>query len=191
MIKTGLFFGSFNPIHIGHMALSNYMLEFTDLEEVWFVVSPHNPFKKKENLLNQVDRLEMVDMAIRQHPGYQSSNVEFSMPKPSYTIDTLAYLSDTNKDRKFVILMGADGIKHFDHWKNAEKIIELYPRYIYPRPNSPLNDKSRLRNTLIAAAPLIEISSSFIRKSIKAGKNITFFLPNGIYEHIKKKHFYE
>lgn len=190
MAKIGLFFGSFNPIHIGHLALSNYMLEFTGLDEVWFVVSPQNPFKSKSSLLHQADRLEMVEMATKNVPGYKASNIEFYLPKPSFTIDTLAYLSDKNRQHEFVILMGEDSLKRFHHWKNHEKIIELYTRYIYPRSKKRTPSPETIENAYFFDAPLIEISSSFIRDSIREGKNMTFFLPPGIYDYINKMQFY-
>ncbi|MFC2137919.1 nicotinate (nicotinamide) nucleotide adenylyltransferase [Bacteroidota bacterium] len=189
-MKTGLFFGSFNPVHIAHMALGNYMLEYTEVEEIWFVISPHNPFKARDTLLNQFQRLEMVKMSIDDHPKMKAIDVEFNLPQPSYTIDTLNYLSENYKDKQFYIIMGADGVNYIHRWKDADIIIKNYKRLVYPRPFVKIEKEENMENAELVAAPLIEISSSFIRDSIKIGKDMKFYLPNRVYEYIKNMGFY-
>lgn len=191
-MKTGLFFGSFNPVHIGHMALANYFVEFTDIDQLWFVISPHNPLKKKESLINGQIRLEMVELAINGDDRFQSCDIEFHMPKPSYTIDTLTYLTEKYPRNTFILLMGSDGLMTFHKWKNAEQLSEHYPRYVYPRKTEVSLDYSQHPNiVLIQEAPLIEISSSFIRKSIREKKDIRFFLPEGVSGYIDKYGLYQ
>lgn len=190
-IETGLYFGSFNPVHIGHLAIANYMVEFTGLDEFWFVVTPQNPLKQKANLLNDFDRLEMVKMAVEGDERMQVSDIEFYLPKPSYTIDTLTYLKERNPNRNFKILMGSDNLDNFSKWKNHEIILQNYGVIVYPRPsfNSPSIELQK--NIVIAKdAPQMEISSSFIRNAIKEGKDVRHFLPPKVWEHIEKKGFY-
>jgi nicotinate-nucleotide adenylyltransferase len=191
-MKTGLFFGSFNPVHIGHLALANYIVENTDIKQLWFVVSPHNPFKKKESLLADHLRLEMLELAIGNDSKYKVSNIEFRMPKPSYTIDTLTYLEEKYPKNEFVILMGTDGLESFHKWKNFELIVAKYQRYVYPRITEPDLDVSKHRNIVyLKDAPIIEISSSFIRQSIKEGKNMRFFLHEKVFDFIDKMNLYK
>lgn len=189
-MKTGLFFGSFNPIHIGHLAIANYMVEFTDLNDLWFIISPHNPFKNKSNLLIDQFRLDMVELAIGDDFRFKASDIEFHMPKPSYTIDTLAYLKEKFPQREFVLIMGSDGLSSFHKWKNYEQIIAGYSRYVYPRNPDDPNKYADEKNLLFVDAPRIEISSSFIRKAIKSGKNIRYFLHPLVYDFIQRKGFY-
>lgn len=191
-MKTGLFFGSFNPVHIGHLVLANYMIEYTDLNEIWFVISPHNPLKKKESLLNDHTRLDLLELAIEDDKRFRICDVEFHMPKPSYTIDTLAYLSEKYKKNSFYIIMGSDGLPTFHKWKNYEMIISGYHRIIYPR-HTEIEIDYRLHPniTLLKEAPKIEISSSFIRNAISEGKNIRYFLPSKVYNYIMKHGLYE
>lgn len=190
-MKTGLFFGSYNPIHIGHMALANYFVEYTDIDELWFVISPHNPLKKKESLLNDQMRLDMVELAISGDPRFMSCDIEFRMPQPSYTIDTLTYLREKHKGREFVLLMGADGLSTFHRWKNHELIIAEHTRYVYPRPGSELQKREMHPNVVyLENAPLIEISSSFIRQALREGKKPDRFMSREVYEYIDKKGLY-
>jgi nicotinate-nucleotide adenylyltransferase len=190
IIKTGLFFGSFNPIHIGHLAIANYMVEFTDMDEIWFVVSPQNPFKKKKTLLPDQLRLEMVELAIKGDPRFSASDVEFRMPTPSYTIDTLVHLKEKHGTRNFGLIIGSDNLQYFDKWKNYQMIENQFKRYIYPRPGTNPEDYKELKNSTVVQAPLIEISSSFIRDALKGGKKIDWFLPKGIYAFIEKLNLY-
>ena len=190
VMTVGLFFGTFNPIHIGHLAIANYMQSFTDIKEVWFVVSPHNPFKKRQNMLSEADRLHLVNLAIEGKQGYKSCDIEFKMPKPSYTIDTLARLSEKYPQRKFALIMGADNLELFWKWKNSEMIVANYHRYIYPRPGVSVVS-SDVENATFADAPMMDISSTFIRQAVADGREIPFFLHDKVYRYIKEMHFYE
>jgi len=190
-LKIGLYFGSYNPIHIGHLAIANYMVEFTDIDQLWFVVSPQNPLKKKENLLAEYHRLELVNRAIENDDRFRASNIEFNLPKPSYTIDTLTYLQERHPDYSFVILMGSDNLENFHKWKNYEMILENYGVIVYPRPGF---DKSQIpvhKNITVAqSAPLMEIASTFIREAIKTGKDIRYFMPLKAWEYLDEMNFY-
>jgi nicotinate-nucleotide adenylyltransferase len=189
-MKIGLFFGSFNPIHIGHLAIANYMVEFTDIEQVWFVVSPQNPFKEKKNLLAEYHRYELVLRALGDDLSIRATNIEFSLPKPSYTIDTLTYLSEKNPGKELSIIMGADGLGAFRKWKNHNQIVRYYHRYVYPRPGTDPGKLTDLENATLVDAPLIGISSSFIRKAIRDGKDIRYFLPAPVWDYIQEMNFY-
>jgi len=189
--SVGLFFGSFNPIHIGHLAIANYMLAFTEIEELWFVVSPHNPFKKEHDMLPETDRLHLVNLAIENYPSYRSCDIEFHMPKPSFTIDTLARLTDQYPQQKFSLIMGSDNLEQFHKWKNSEAIIANCHRYIYPRHGATPPFMEHIPNATVVDAPLMDISSTFIRRIIAEGKDAPFFFHEKVYNHIKKMHFYE
>ena len=190
-MKIGLFFGSFNPIHIGHMAIANYMLEFTDLEKLWFVVSPQNPFKKRSNLLDENHRLVLVNSAIEDNYKFKASNIEFSMPKPSFTIDTLVYLNEKYPDNDFVLIMGSDNLRSFKKWKNYETILENHEIFVYPRPSDNNLELMSHEKITIVNAPLMEISSSFIRNAIKDKKDIRYFMPDKVAKYVGEMHFYE
>ncbi|MEA1898564.1 MAG: nicotinate (nicotinamide) nucleotide adenylyltransferase [Bacteroidota bacterium] len=192
-MKTGLYFGSFNPIHIGHLAIANYMLEFTDLLELWFVVSPHNPLKKKSTLLDERQRLEMVRLALGNDQRFRVSDIEFKLPQPSYTIDTLTYLEEKFPEREFALIMGSDNLRTIHKWKNIENILTNYQILVYPRPDYSEDEQNiKVPNKItITQAPLMEISSVFIRKSIKEGKDVQYFLPEKVYQYIREMHFYE
>ena len=189
--KTGLFFGSFNPIHTGHMILAEYMAEYAALKDVWFVVSPQNPLKEKKNLLADYHRLAMVNIAVEDDARLRSCNIEFKMPQPSYTIDTLTYLSEKYPDKQFVLIGGTDILPSFHKWKNYNELLKQYELYIYNRPKYEAGEYQDHPNIKFFDAPLIEISASFIRESIKAGKDIRYMLPPRIYDYIKEMHFYE
>lgn len=191
-MKIGLFFGSFNPIHIGHLALANYFVEFTDLDNLWFVVSPQNPLKKRNTLLEDYHRLHLVRLSIEDKSGkYQASNIEFDMPKPSYTIDTLTYLKEKYTEHEFVLIMGADNIATIHKWKNYEEIIKNYQIYVYPRPNIDISNIQIDANYQVFEAPTIEVSSSFIRKAINQGKNIDFFMHEKVAKYVDEMNFYK
>lgn len=190
-LKVGLYFGSYNPIHIGHLVIANYMVEYTGIDQLWFVVSPQNPHKKKINLLDDYQRLEMVHRAVEGDDRFRVSNIEFNMPKPSYTVDTLAYLKDQYPNYDFVILMGADNLENFHKWKNYEILIKDFGVLVYPRPGF---DRSKVKThkniTIAEGAPLMEISSSFIRQAIQAGKDVRHFLPANTREYLDEMNFY-
>lgn len=189
-MKTGLFFGSFNPIHIGHLAIANYMVEFTDLEEVWLVVSPHNPLKSKEILISGTTRLAMVNLAIGNDTRIKTCDIELSLPQPSYTINTLNHLTEKYPAREFVIVMGADGLTNFDKWKCHDEISDKYQRYVYPRPGLPSGLLSDVKNGRIIDAPLMDISSTFIRESIETGKDVRYFVTSRVWDFIRDNQLY-
>jgi len=191
-MKIGLYFGSFNPVHIGHVAIAQYMVEYTNMEELWFVVSPQNPLKERKNLLDDYQRLEMVVRAIEPYSNMRASSVEFNMPKPSYTINTLAYLHDKYPQHEFVLIMGGDNIASLTKWKNYEYLLQEYNIYVYSRPNIEI-PKEFLNHPSITyvIAPLMELSSSFIRKSIKEGKNIRAFMPESAWQYLDEMNFYK
>lgn len=190
-MHVGLFFGSFNPIHIGHLAIANYMLAFTDMEQLWFVVSPHNPLKKRNKLLTPADRLHLVRLAIDDHPQYCACDMEFKMPQPSYTIDTLVRLSEKHPQQRFSIIMGSDNVDTFHKWKNGDVIIANYHRYIYPRPGTSMEMLANIPNATVVDAPQMDISSTFIRQAIAAGKDLPFFMPEKVYHYIQEMRFYK
>lgn len=190
-LHVGLFFGSFNPIHIGHLAIANYMVEFTSIGQLWFVVSPQNPLKKKNGLLDDYQRLELVHRAIGEDARFRVSNIEFNLPKPSFTIDTLAYLKEQFAQYKFSIIMGSDNLENFNKWKNYQSILENYGIIVYPRPGF---DKTKIKpfpNISVTEAPLMDISSTFIRDAIKDGKNMRHFVPEKAFEYIEEMNFYK
>ena len=188
---TGLFFGTFNPIHIGHLAIANYMLEHTEIEELWFVVTPQSPFKEKQTVFDDRRRLEMVKLAIENHQNYQVCDIEFNMPKPSYTIDTILNLTDKHKNRKFALIMGADNILNLHKWKNYEQLLNLCPVYVYPRIGYSTANIKVSGDFRFVNSPIIEISSSYIRKSIAENKDICFFVPEKVYQYIVNAGLYK
>jgi nicotinate-nucleotide adenylyltransferase len=188
---TGLYFGSFNPIHVGHLAIANFMVEFSDLDQLWFVVSPQNPLKARSSLLQDYHRLALVRLAIEDDERFRASDIEFKLPTPSYTIDTLTYLEEKHPGMEFQLIMGADGLKTFHKWKHSDLIVEKYHRLIYPRPGIDLKNASLIPNSTVVEAPMMEISSSFIRKAIKEGKDVRHLVPARAYKYIQEMHFYE
>jgi nicotinate-nucleotide adenylyltransferase len=191
MIKTGLLFGSFNPIHIGHVAIAGYMKEFECLDEVWFVVSPRNPFKSPRQLVSPAARLEMTRLAVMCHPAFRASDVEFNMPLPSYTLHTLEKLRAGYPGNDFIIITGSDNIESIPIWRGGETLAREYKFLFYPRPGSENAGLSMFTSARIASAPLIGVSSSFIRESIKAGKDMRAFVPCETYDYIEKNGFYK
>ncbi len=189
--NTGLFFGSFNPIHNGHLMIASYLLNFTDIDEIWFVVSPQSPFKKQSALLANHYRLEMVELALNNQLKMQACDIEFRLSVPSYTINTLVYLKEKYAGRNFSLIMGSDNLASFGKWKNYETILSEYQIYVYPRPNVDSGIFAKHASVKMTQAPQIEISSSFIRESIKQQKDMTYFLPAKVYQYIKDMHFYE
>lgn len=191
MKKIGLFFGSFNPIHIGHLVIANHMVEFTDLEQVWLVVSPQNPFKERSQLLNDYIRLDMVRMAIEHYPKLRASDIEFSLPKPSYTIDTLMYLQEKYPEKEFSLIMGMDNLESFPKWKNHEQILKNHHLYVYPRIGSEGGELVNHSNvTIVPDVPVMQISATFIRESIRNNKNVTPLLPEKVADFLDKNIYY-
>ena len=187
-MKIGLYFGSFNPIHIGHLIIASHSINHTDLDEVWFVVSPQNPFKKSAGLLNEQHRLSLVKIALDGETKLKASNAEFNLPKPSYTIDTLVYLHEKYPAHSFSILMGSDGYQNIEKWKNYKQIIENYNIYIYERPGFTIAEYGA--NIKILDAQLLQISSTEIRKLIRTGKSIRYLVPDAVMQEINLKQYY-
>ncbi len=190
MAKIGLFFGSFNPIHIGHLIIANYMANHTDLKEVWLMVSPHNPLKKKSSLVYMYDRLEMVNLALEGAENVKSSDFEFRLQQPSYTIDTLTHLKEQYPDKEFVLIMGSDNLVSLPKWKNYEILLRDYKFYVYPRPGYEEHEFAKHSSVTITDTPFMELSSTFLRKAIQEKKNIKYFLPDSVLEFIDKKGLY-
>ena len=198
MKKIGLFFGSFNAIHIGHLILANYILEHCDMQELWFVVSPQNPFKEKKSLLNDHNRLDMVQLAIKNYQKMRASNVEFSLPTPSYTIDTLTYLHEKHPDYSFSLIMGEDNLGSLHKWKNYDLLLQNYQVIVYPRifgediSSSPnMTQLKNHHNIHKIDAPIIELSATEIRDMIKSGKNVRPMLPPEVFEYLDGSSFYK
>lgn len=189
-MKIGLFFGSFNPIHIGHLAIANFMVEYGDLEQIWFIVSPLNPFKKKANLLPEYQRLELVNRAIADDTRFKGSNIEFKLPQPSYTIDTITYLKEQHPDHDFTLIMGADQLGSFHKWKNPESLKETINFKVYPRPGFDHHELLDSPDFELIDAPIMEVSASFIRKSIKEGKDVRHFLHQEVWQYIAEMNFF-
>jgi nicotinate-nucleotide adenylyltransferase len=189
-IKTGLFFFFFNPIHIGHTAMANYILEYSDLCEIWFIVTPQNPFKKEANLADECFRLEMTRLAIAQESRFKVSDIEFTLTKPSYTINTLEALTSQYPHNNFVLLVGSDNILQINKWKNADKIIGNYDIIVYPRPEYSISEKEIPTKSILINAPLLDISSTLIRDSLAKGKKLSYFLSPAVFEFIKKNELY-
>ena len=209
--KTGLFFGSFNPIHLGHLMIASYMVEFTEIHDVWFIISPHNPLKEKSTLLPDVNRLYMVNVAVEDEPRFKASNIEFHLPQPSYTIDTLTYMQEKYPTHEFILLAGSDILSSFHKWKNYEQLLSQYQFYIYPRPGgqcgetrqSSADEATRERSEAASTnaisvhpsirfvdAPMIEISASFIRNGIREKKDMQYFLPAKVWKYVEEMGFY-
>ncbi len=191
--KIGLYFGTFNPIHVGHLAIANHMVEFSDLDQVWMLVTPHNPHKKKSSLLDNNHRLMMVDIAIEEYPKIKSSAIEFDLPQPNYTVHTLAVLEEKYPKHIFCLIMGEDNLKGFHKWKNYEVILSRYELFVYPR-LSPSNTITSLENhpkITKVSAPIMEISSTAIRKGIKNRKNIRPLLSQNVWQYLDEMNFYK
>lgn len=188
--KIGLFFGSFNPIHIGHLIIGNIMAENTDLQKVWFVVSPQNPFKPSKGLLHEFDRYDMVKAAIADNYKLEVSDVEFHLSKPSYTIHTLTHIQEKHPDKEFKLIIGEDNLESFPRWKNYEQILEQYGLYVYPRPHVTNSDLRRHGQVKMIDAPLLDISATYIRQCIKDNKSIRYLVPESVEQLIRLKQYY-
>ncbi len=189
-MKIGLYFGSFNPIHNGHLIIAQHVLNETDLKQVWFVVSPQNPFKQQKTLLNEYDRLHLVNLAIQKSTSFKAIDIEFNLPKPSYTINTLIYLQEKYPQHEFSIIMGSDSLQNLDKWKNAETIMERYPIYVYIRPGFPAIQEG-VAELHSLNAPLLEISATHIRELLVAGKSIRFLVPEIVHDEIELTGYYK
>jgi nicotinate-nucleotide adenylyltransferase len=189
-MNIGLYFGSFNPIHLGHLIIANHVLNETHIEKIWFVVSPQNPLKESRSLLNEFDRLHLVRLATQDDNRIKCSDIEFNIAKPSYTTNTLAFLSEKYPEHKFAIIMGSDSYQNLAKWKNYETIISNYPIYIYKREGSEII-KSFEKEPIILNAPIIQISASQIRENIKSGKSIRYLVPEIVREEIETRKFYK
>ena len=193
--KVGLFFGTFNPIHVGHLIIANHMAEFSGLDEVWLVVTPHNPHKKKNTLLEDTHRLAMVRIATESYPKLKASTVEFDLPQPNYTVNTLTVLEEKYPTKEFCLIMGEDNLKNLHKWKNYEVILERYPIFIYPRISKNTEDNSnsilnKNNSVTFINAPKVELSSTFIRKGIALNKNIKPMLSKNVWHYIDEMNFY-
>ena len=202
MKNIGLYFGTFNPIHVGHLVIANYMAYYTNLDEVWLIVSPQNPFKEKASMLNDYHRLSLVRVAVEENPKLKASNIEFDLPIPSYTINTLTYLKEKYPSHQFGLIMGEDNLRTFHKWKNHDQIINEHHLYVYPRilteqeineipEDQSGNYLSSHEKVIYCDAPIMKISSSFIRKAIKEKKDVTYLLTSKVAKYVKEMHFYE
>lgn len=191
-MKIGLYFGTFNPIHVGHLAIANHMAEHSDLDKIWMVVTPHNPFKKKSSLLDNHHRYQMVLEALEPYDKIEPSDIEFNLPQPNYTVNTLIQLVEKYPQHEFCLIMGEDNLKSLHKWKNYEVILEHHEIYVYPRISEGTVETQFDNHPKIhkVAAPIMEISSTMIRKGIKEGKNTRPLLPPEVYEYIDKMNFY-
>ena len=188
-MHIGLYFGSFNPIHTGHLIIANHVIQYTEIDKVWFVVSPHNPLKESHSLLNEYHRLHLVNLAIEDNPKFRGSNVEFQLPKPSFSIDTLTYLTEKFPLEKFSVIMGADSFQNIHRWKNFEQLLAHYPVIIYNRPGHPVVETYGADMTLLDA-PLLDISSTYIRKQVREKKSIKYLVPQNVEEYILTNKYY-
>lgn len=189
-MKIGLFFGSFNPVHVGHMIIANYMATQTDLQQVWLVVSPQNPLKPKNTLARDRDRLHLVRLAIGENTLLKASDIEFSLPKPSYTIDTLTHLSEKYPQHEFALIMGGDNLATLHRWKNYEQLLRGYDLYVYKRPTYELGDFATHPRVHLFDAPMMEISATYIRQCLQNDKSVQFLLPDAVFKYLSEVNLY-
>ncbi len=191
MKKVGIYSGSFNPIHHGHVMLANYLVEFSDLDELWFVVTPQNPLKQKAELLDDNERLKMVQLAVADDPRFRVSDIEMHLPRPSYTINTLNTLSEQYPDCQFVFICGMDSLQNFKHWRDYQKILDNYELLVFPREGYDGGDLADYPSVTVLKTPILEISSTFIRQCIKEGRDVRHFVPERTFKYMKQHGFYE
>ena len=189
-MHIGLYFGSFNPIHTGHLIVANHVVEYSDVDKIWFVVSPHNHLKDAHSLLNEYDRLHLVNLAIEDNSRFRASNVEFHLPKPSYTINTLTYLTEKFPLERFSIIMGADSFQNIHRWKNYEQLVSNYAFIVYKRPGFDVTNDHGAKTTMLNA-PLLQLSATEIRDNIRARKTIRYLVPDAVREEIEQNHYYK
>lgn len=189
-VRIGLYFGSFNPIHNGHLIIANHVAEHCDVDKVWFVVSPHNPLKESKSLLNEYDRLHLVKLAVQDNDKLSVSDIEFRLPKPSFTIDTLTYLQEQFPKHTFSVIMGSDSFQNIHRWKNYVQLLGNYPLIIYNRPQYDIRETHGARLTFVQA-PLLDISSTYIREQIRSGKSIRYLSPDAICDYIAENRYYQ
>ena len=191
MKKIGIYSGSFNPIHHGHVMLANYLVEFSDLDELWFVVSPQNPLKKKDELLDDAERLKMVQLAVGDDPRFRVSDIEMHLPRPSYTINTLTALSEQYLDYQFVFICGMDSLQNLHYWREYQKILDNYELLVFPREGYDGGDLINNPSVTVLKTPILEISSTFIRQCVKEGRDVRHFMPERTFLYMKERHFYK
>ena len=191
MKKVGIYSGSFNPIHHGHVMLANYLVEFSDLDELWFVVTPQNPLKKKEDLLDDDERLKMVQLALGDDPRFHVSDIEMHLPTPSYTINTLTSLSEQNPDTEFVFICGMDSLQNMKNWREYQKILDNYELLVFPREGYDGGELINYPSVTVLKTPILEISSTFIRQCVKEGRDVRHFMPEKAFLYMKEYGFYE
>ena len=189
-MKIGLYFGSFNPVHVAHLIIANHILNETELEKIWFIVSPQNPFKPSSNLLNEYHRLHLVRLATENDPRIKASDIEFGLPKPSYTVDTMAYITEKYPEHEFSIIMGSDSFQNISKWKNYEVLLKNFPIYVYRRPGHEV-EMIKGADIKILEAPLLQLSATQIREYIKTGKPVRYMVPDAVLEEIEKGGYYK
>lgn len=190
-MKVGLFFGSFNPIHIGHLIIANHVLNETSIDKLWMVVSPHNPLKASSSLLNEYNRLFLVQLAVEDDHRMRASEIEFSLPRPSYTIDTLTYLQEKYPAYEFSVIMGSDSFQNIQKWKNADKLLADYSIVIYKRPGFDIKENNLPSSLTVLQAPFLDISATAIREFLRQGKSVRYLLPDKVREEIEKSGYYK
>ena len=191
MKKVGIYSGSFNPIHHGHVMLANYLVEFSDLDELWFVVTPQNPLKKKEDLLDDDERLKMVQLAVGDDPRFHVSDIEMHLPTPSYTINTLTALSEQHPDCEFIFICGMDSLQNLKNWREYQKILDNYELLVFPREGFDGGELINYPSVNVLKTPIIEVSSTFIRNCVKEGRDMRHFMPEKAFQYMQEHHFYE